>query len=107
MLGAWSEEPLLVRRPDAGVTAYGWDGDTLRRWTWEPDGRATDAVIVVRGVVSWRWRWPGGSAVDVQLETSTASRRVAIGAGEAPDARSTRRETWRFAMRGTRVGSGW
>lgn len=94
----WSDEPLLLRRADAGVVGYGFDGGALRRWTWEPDGSESDVAVVLRGVSAWRWRWPAGSAVDVQIERSTQP-------SAGPDG-ATRRETWRFAMRGGGAG-GW
>ncbi len=94
--GSWSDEPLLVRTSDAGVVGYGFDGAAVRRWTWAPDGTAADATIVLDDVTAWRWRWPGGSAVDVQVERSVPS----------GDDGATRRETWRLAIRDGASG-GW
>lgn len=95
-VGGWTDEPLLVRTSDAGVVGYGFDGAALRRWTWLPDGTSGDTAIVLEGVTAWRWRRPGGSAVDVQVERSAAT-----GNDDA-----TRRETWRFAIRDGASG-GW
>lgn len=95
----WTEGPLVVRHQDRGAVVYGWDGDTLRRWTLAPDGGSSEASVVVRGVTGWRWRWAGGAAVDVELETAIAT----TGSARTAD---TARETWRFAMRGT-GGPGW
>ena len=95
----WTEEPLVVRHEDRGALVYGWDGDTLRRWMLAPDGGSSEASVVLRGVTGWRWRWAGGTAVDVELETVVAPR-------ASPRAGDTVREMWRFAMR--RTGSpGW
>lgn len=102
----WTDEPLLVRRSDAGVVAYGFDGGSLRRWTWEPDGTASDPVVVLRGVTTWRWRCPGGSAVDVQLERSRAPSGATTTTGTSRSEAAVRRETWRFAMRAAGAG-GW
>jgi len=94
--GGWTDEPLLVRRSDAVVVGYGFDGAAVRRWTWGPDGTSRDTAIVLEGVTAWRWRWAGGAAVDVQLERSPVP----------GDDQSTRRETWRFAIRDG-GGGGW
>lgn len=94
--GEWTDEPLLVRTSDTAVIGYGFDGAAVRRWTWTPDATSRDAVIVLDGATTWRWRWPGGSAVDVQLGRSSGSE----------DDGATRRETWRFAIRDG-AGGGW
>jgi len=94
--GGWTDEPLLVRTSDAAVVGYGFDGAAVRRWTWAPDGTSRDSAVVLDGVTAWRWRWPGGSAVDVQLDRPSV----------AGDDGATRRETWRFAIRDGENG-GW
>jgi prepilin-type N-terminal cleavage/methylation domain-containing protein len=95
----WTEQPLVVRQENREAVAYGWDGDALRRWTLASDGGSSETSVVVRGVTGWRWRWAGGAAVDIELET-VIEPRVSTGTGD------TARETWRFAMRGTRA-AGW
>lgn len=106
----WNAAPLLLLGHDGTRVVFEFDGRTLARIQLDDTGNEMGRIIILRGLLTWRWRSPVPGLVEVEI--TVPAHLDPIHASHLRDPRrlaavELRTEHLRLAMRGTSGGRSW
>jgi hypothetical protein len=103
----WTDAPLVARSQHGGWVAYAPVDGALVRTEAPPGVPPTDTRVMLRGLVGWRWRSDGGTAVRLEMTALVNPEAHRDLTGSVRPLAERRTERLVFALRGRPGGRSW